>query len=177
MKELFKAASTNGRWGMVIAGPEDYEQKEGFAGINTGISFFGKLIDLGEVNGFKTYRFDPLDPSSQADGGNWFLVMDDAEAMVGAEKIFSKGLQSGRVVTLFALASDFAVVREWGYDRRSSWFVTYVNGKKQDVPDAVLVAAGVVEPPHYEEVKVEVENPTTTNAALAEALRAAGLVK
>lgn len=138
MEELFSAISTNGRWGLVVVGPEGVE-----------FPAQGSLRHVGNVAGMTTYEFLP------GDTGTWVLPAGDVKVHGGATLIARESLQSYQVASLLLLGPQ-AVIEQYGYKQRSSRIVAYINGEVVEIPGTVLAAMGllqadgeiaVVEPP------------------------------
>lgn len=150
MNTIFEARSTNGRWGIAIVGPE-----------GTRLPAQGKLLDLGEVAQVRTFKFIP-DESS----GQWIWAGDDAEVVAGARVVESVSLQSHRRATVIILGPE-AVIRSFGYKRRSETVVAFVNGQEQEIPSHVMASMGLI--PGVD--AVEVEPPPPLEGPMAAAFR------
>ena len=153
LKELFKAISTNGRWGLAVVGKE-------------GITFpaKGKLIHLGEVEGISTYKFE------EDEQGVWILpCAAKMKPVAGATVVEAMGLQSGRAATIVA-GGDFFAVEKFGYKDRDSEILAFSEGQELELPATVMVAMGLL--PAQKKEKVNVEIPPINNA-LAEAFKKA----
>lgn len=150
MNTIFEARSTNGRWGIAVLGPE-----------GTRLPAQGRLMDLGEVAQIRTFRFVPDDSS-----GQWVWAGDDAEVVAGARVVADVGLQSHRRATVIIMGPE-AIIRSYGYKRRSESIVAFVNGQEQEIPAQVLASMGLI--PGVE--AVEVEPPPPLEGPMAAAFR------
>jgi hypothetical protein len=123
--------STNGRWGisLVASGLDEDALKRPIQ---------GTIRHLGNVAGFDTWEVSPCE------SGEWYWLADDVEVVGGAVVLSEMGLQSNGQATLMRLSAE-AVVKSYGYKRRSSRYVALVNGERRDIPDAVLAAMGLVQ--------------------------------
>ena len=126
MKVIFEARSTNGRWGMAIVGPE-----------GTKLPAQGSLASLGTVAGIETYLFTP------SETGTWILAGGDLQPRGGATTVRTMNLQSSSSATILLLGPE-AVIEQYGYKRRSSRYVAYVNGEARDIPASILLAMGII---------------------------------
>jgi len=156
MEEIFKATSTNGRWGvaMVSATPRD----------EISYPIKGRLVYLGKVEGISTYRLD-VDES-----GDWIVVGGDMEPVAGCTLAVDCDLQSSNNVSIL-VGGDFFAYTQYGYKRRSSSVRAFSAGKEVQLPATVMLAMGLIP---CEETPVEVEIPAS-GGALQEALKKAGL--
>lgn len=75
----------------------------------------------------------------------WVLPCGDVTAHGGATVACSRSMQSSDVATVLVLGGE-AVVEHYGYKRRSSRVVAYVDGAEQDIPAPVLLAMGLLKP-------------------------------
>ena len=151
MKEIYSACSTNGRWGLVVVGPD-----------GTSLPAQGSLRHVGRVAGMATYEFIP------GETGTWVVVAGDVKIHGGATVVDSKDLQSSQVATLLLMGHQ-AVIQHYSYKRRGSEIVAYVDGVKTDIPGTVLAAMGLIEATG--EV-VPVEPPPALVGAMASAFAA-----
>lgn len=144
MKELYKAKSQNGRWGLAIAGEEGK--------ICEGIPFFGKLISLGKVSGVDTYRLDK--------GTDCFCILEkDTKAITNSKEIKILDLQGGSFVSLLAInPKGYSLIKVFGYKYRSSWYKCYKDGEEVNIPESVLVAMGLIKAEKEEEISFTFEN-------------------
>ena len=126
MKVIFEARSTNGRWGMAIVGPD-----------GTKLPAQGSLSNIGTVAGIETYQFYPGETKT------WVLAGGDIKAHGGATTVVSRDLQSSQTATIILLGPE-AVIEQYGYKRRSSRYVAYVNGEERDIPASILLAMGII---------------------------------
>lgn len=154
IQEVFKAISTNGRYGIAIVA----EAKVTFPAK-------GALALLGTFEGIKTFKF------TASEEGQWFYVGGDLVPVVGATVVESESLQSGNHATIVA-GGDFFVVKDYGYMRRRSEILAFRNGARIKLPVTVMAAMGLIPAENKPvEVKVpEIESP------IAEALKRAGIV-
>lgn len=153
MKEL-KNTSTNGRWGLTVVVPNEFE----------GFPAKGSLDYLGQIEGHETYQFDP-DPR-----GQWIELVGDAKPLAGCEIVRQEDLQSSNVVTLL-IGGDFYAYKSFGYKRRKVNVVARKDGQSIELPASVLAAMGIIP---AERQKVEAEAPPLNNQ-LKSALEKAGL--
>lgn len=154
IQEVYKAISTNGRYGIAVVA-------------DTKINFpaKGKLTLLGTFEGVKTFKF------TAAEDGQWIYVGGDLVPVVGATVVESKSLQSGNHATIIA-GGDFFVVKDYGYMRRRSEILAFRNGARIKLPVTVMAAMGLIP---VENKPVVVEIPVI-DSPIAEALRKAGIV-
>lgn len=149
MDLIFTIRSVNGRWGIDIVGP-------------TGTIFpaEGNLRHLGYIAGVSTYVFTP------GDTGQWVLPTEDVTVHCGASIVETMGIYSDYYVTVLLLGPE-AVVEH--HDNNRSEIRAYVRGVKQNVPAAVLAAAGLVK---TEGEVIEITPPPPLEGALAAAFKA-----
>ena len=130
MKEIYRATSQNGRWGLALVSegipPEDLRQP-----------VQATITALGTAEGRDVFRLEPTDKPQ------WALVGGDLEPLAGASTVIAQNLQGGDSVTLLLLSRQ-AIVRSYGYKRRSSTITYYEDGEAKDVPASVLLALGVL---------------------------------
>ena len=151
MKEIVRAISTNGRWGMAVVSPEEVR-----------LPCEGSLKDLGSVGQVKTFLFEP------GSTGTWILAADcDVRIHGGASLAYSTDLQSSRSISLLVLGRE-AVVEFIGYKGRSSRIKAFIEGVETDIPGPVLLAMGLLQP---EGEIVEIEPPAPLQGAMAEAFQ------
>lgn len=153
MKELIRKTSQNGRYGVVIVGPD-----------GTKFPAEGKLFSLGKIEGHKTFEFSPEQT------GEWVVVGSDLEPIQGCATIVAQDLQGGQGVAVM-VCGEFAAMRSYGYKRRQENIHCLHNGQWVNVPASVLAAMGVI-PCEREEVKSDIPELSGT---LAAALKAAGI--
>jgi hypothetical protein len=122
--------STNGRWGIALVG--DLTEVELMRPVQ------GTIRHLGTVGGVDTWQITP------GQTGEWYWLTGDVEVVGGAIVLSQMGLQSNGEATLLCL-TDEAVIKTYGYKRRSSRFSALINGEGKDIPDAVLAAMGLVQ--------------------------------
>lgn len=154
IQEVFKAISTNGRYGIAVVA----ETKVTFPAK-------GKLTLLGTFEGVKTYKF------TADEGGQWFYVGGDLVPIAGAVVVDSESLQSGNHATVIA-GGDFFVVKDYGYARRRSEIMAFKDGARIKLPATVMAAMGLIP---AENKPVEIKVPAI-DSPIAEALRKAGIV-
>lgn len=154
IQEVFKAVSTNGRWGLAIVA----EAKVTFPAK-------GRLTLLGTFEGIKTFKF------TADENGQWIYTGGDIVPVTGAVVVDSESLQSGNHATIIA-GGDFFVVKDYGYMRRRSEILAFKDGVRIKLPATVMAAMGLIP---AEEKPVEVEIPEI-DSPIAEALRRAGIV-
>lgn len=161
MKEIYRATSQNGRWGLAL--------------VSEGISPMpytpvrATITALGTAEGHDVFRLEPTDKPQ------WALVGGDLEPLAGASTVIARNLQGGDSVTLLLL-SEQAIVKSYGYKHRSSRITYYEDGEAKAIPASVLLALGVLpEAPIPEPIPApEQFNPTAmepeARGALAKAL-------
>lgn len=167
MKEIYRATSQNGRWGMSLV-------SEGIAEAPRREPVRASITRLGAAEGLDVFRLEPTDRPQ------WALVGGDLEPLAGASTVNAQSLQGGDCVSLLLL-SEQAIVKSYGYKRRSSCITYYEAGIAKPVPASVLLALGLLPgapapeevppPPAFEPAQMEPEQ----RGALAAALAAAGL--
>lgn len=162
MKEICRATSQNGRWGLALV-------SEGLQPGCLRQPVQATITALGNAEGRDVFRLEPTDKPQ------WALVGDDLEPLAGASVVIAQNLQGGDSVTLLLLSRQ-AIVRSYGYKRRSSTITYYEDGEAKNVPASVLLAIGVLpETPIPEPIPApEPFNPTAmepeARGALAKAL-------
>lgn len=156
MKEILRATSTNGRWGLVIV--SDFE-----GDINVPVK--GSLSKLGVIGGMTTYKF-----TENQNADTFIMACGDADMIAGAVVIEKIDLQSSDTIMLIA-GGNFFSIKTYGYKRRSSRIESFSNGNKIDVPATVLAAMGVI---RVDEEPVKIEIPAL-DSPLAAALAKAGI--
>ncbi len=153
-QEVFRAISTNGRWGLAIVA----ETKVVFPAK-------GVLTRLGTFEGLKTFKF------TAAEDGQWIYVGGDLVPVAGAATVESESLQSGNHATIVA-GGEFFVVKDYGYMRRRSEILAFKDGARIKLPATVMAAMGLIP---AENKPVEIKVPAI-ESPIAEALRKAGIV-
>lgn len=123
--EMFRAVSQNGRWGLAVVGPEGAK-----------LPAEGSVEHIGRIGGVETYVFRP------GKTGTWVMTAEDVAVHHGATIIDAQDLQGGKHASLLVLG-PYAVIEHYGYMRRGSWVLAYVNGAKANVPQTVLAAMGL----------------------------------
>ena len=168
MREIYRATSQNGHWGMALVsnGIEERLCRETPVQAN--------VIKLGEAEGHEVFRLEPTSALQ------WAAVFGDAEVISGASMVYGCSLQGNSNVSLILL-SEQALVRVYGYKRRSERIIYFEQGEVRRVPSSVLLALGllgnnaepqlVASPPAFNLGAMAPE----TKSALADALRKAGL--
>ena len=130
MKEIYRATSQNGRWGLALVSegisPEDLRQP-----------VQATITALGTAEGRDVFRLEPTDKPQ------WALVGGDLEPLAGATVVNAQSLQGGDSVTLLLLSRQ-AIVKDYGYKRRSSRIRFFDDGVKKSIPSSVLLALGVL---------------------------------
>ena len=154
MQEVFRAISTNGRYGLAVVA-------------ETKVTFptKGKLTALGTFEGVKTFKFNA------DENGQWVYVGGDLVPIAGAAVVESESLQSGNHATIIA-GGGFFVIKDYGYMRRRSEILAFKDGARVKLPATVMAAMGLIP---AENKPVEVEIPAI-ESPIAEALRKAGIV-
>jgi len=151
MKEVLRATSTNGRWGLAVVAKED-------------VTFpaEGTLSDLGTVAGIRTFQFEP------GATGLWaYPVGSDVKIHGGATEICRIDLQSSACITLLQLGPE-SVLEFYGYKGRSSSILAFIEGIRAEIPEPVLLAMGLIK--GTGEI-VEIEPPAPLQGAMAEAFQ------
>ena len=153
-QEVFKAISTNGRWGLALVAEEktDFPAK-------------GRLTLLGTFEGVKTFKF------TADESGQWFYIGGDLVPIVGAVVVESESLQSGTHATIVA-GGDFFVIKEYGYMHRSSRIIAFKDGCRIKLPVTVMAAMGLL-PTENKPIVVEIPE---IDSPIAEALKRAGVI-
>lgn len=130
MKEIYRATSQNGRWGLALVSegisPEDLRQP-----------VQATITALGTAEGRNVFRVEPTELPQ------WALVGGDLEPLAGASTVNTQSLQGGDSVTLLLL-SERAIVKSYGYKRRSSRIRFFDDGVEKPIPSSVLLALGVL---------------------------------
>ena len=173
MREILRERSQNGRWGVSVVTrdvPEEYLELgygRGTPELIREKGVPGTLTHLGrDGSGSQVYRLD-YDPASQT----WVVAGEDLEVVSGATQVVKTTLQGHRHATLLLAGAD-AVVKSYGYRRRSSSVSLYRRGVKEHVPEAVLLAYGIT--PSTGQIRPTPEVPDLDpriREALAEATR------
>lgn len=132
MEEIYRAISQNGRWGISLV-------SEGFPEIKRRCPdpMQAGIWELGTVNGIKTFRIEPTDKMQ------WVYVSEDTEVLSGGYTPCRMNLQGGRTASLHILSRK-ALVKKYGYKRRSSEIVFFRDGVEVKMPASVLLALGLV---------------------------------
>ena len=152
MKEIFKAVSTNGRWGMAIVGPNEVSRLPAEGGIR----------HIGKIAGIETYVFEPGPTQTWVAGFEKEVVVHG-----GATLVLEMGLQSGASASIVLLGPE-AVVQTYGYRTRSSSVLAFINGVERSIPETVLAAMGLAKTTG--EI-IEVAPPPKLEGALAQAFK------
>lgn len=127
MKEIYSVFSQNGRWGISIVSES----------INDcSVPIRAEIMNLGRTGGQDVFRVE------ETEKPQWVLVCDDAEPILGASLITAMDLQGHRNVTVILIGPK-ALVRYYGYRRRSSRTVYYEDGNPMKIPESVLLAQGM----------------------------------
>lgn len=130
MKEIYRATSQNGRWGLALV-------SEGIEPGGLRQPVRATITALGTTEGRDVFRLEPTDKPQ------WALVGDDLEPLAGASIVIAQNLQGGDSVTLLLL-SERAIIKSYGYKRRSSTITYYEAGEVKAIPASVLLALGVL---------------------------------
>ena len=128
MKEIYSVTSQNGRWGLAVVS-ESIEKMDN--------PVQATATRLGDTEGQSVWRVEATDRPQ------WVMVGGDLEALAGARVLEGMSLQGNSDVTLMLLGPE-AIVRRWGYKRRSSCVCFYSNGERQPIPASVLLALGLI---------------------------------
>lgn len=173
MKEIFRATSQNGRHGIAVVSGDLYQGQGEYFPRHRPVQ--AALHKLGVVEGHTVLSI------TTTDAPQWALILDDAVPLAGASVIAADDLQGGNAVT-FLFLSEQAIVKTFGYARRSSRIRYYERGQEKSIPASVLLALGLLPddtpkpeeippPPAFDIAGMAPE----TKGALADALRKAGL--
>lgn len=94
-----------------------------------------KLLHLGPLRRSGKCSSDKGTPEWHAlsDKPQWALVGDDLEPLAGASIVIAQNLQGGDSVTLLLL-SERAIIKSYGYKRRSSTITYYEDGEAKAIP-------------------------------------------
>lgn len=167
MKEIYRATSQNGRWGMALVS-ERFDECPGREN-----PLRASITSLGEAEGHRVFRLEPTDAPQ------WVVVFGDADVISGASLVFGCSLQGNSDVSL-VLLSEQALVRVYGYKRRSDRIIYFERGEVRAIPASVLLALGllnnntepqpVAPPPAFDLGEVD-----AGKGALAAALAKAGI--
>lgn len=139
MDILYKAVSQNGRWGVEVVSEGyffDGDKSPWTRGSQT-CSLRAEVSRIGEVEGRDVFRAEPTDKDQ------WLVTGDDLIPLVGAEYIKAIDLQGGDSSTLL-MVGEQAIVRSYGYKRRSSQVLFLDHGVETDIPASILLALGVL---------------------------------
>lgn len=142
MDVMLKQVSQNGRWGVEVVsdgysfGDGDVSQSPWTRGQYT-CSLQAEVSKIGEVEGRDVFRAEPTDKDQ------WLVTGDDLEPLMGASMIIDMSLQGGDNITLL-MVGEQAIVRSWGYKRRSSQIVFLDHGVETEIPASILLALGVL---------------------------------
>lgn len=154
MKEIFKELSTNGRWGLAVVGEE-----------GTQFPAEGSVRPVGRAAGIQTFELVP------GNTGTWVLPVSGGGIKIhgGATLVAQEELQSNGVAALLLMGPE-AVIEIYGYKRRSSRVVAFIEGRETDIPAPVLATMGLlqVEPPKA----TEIPPPPPLSGAMATAFAA-----
>ena len=162
MKEIYRATSQNGRWGLALV-------SEGLQPGCLRQPVQATITALGCAEGRDVFRLEPTDLPQ------WALVGDDLEPLAGATVVNTQSLQGGDSVTLLLLSRQ-AIIKSYGYKRRRSTITYYEDGEAKDVPASVLLALGVLPeapipvPEPFDSAAMEPEARGALAKALAKAL-------
>ena len=164
VNKIFEATSTNGRWGVDVFTPSaDFIAHEQSLS-DRHLVLQGHLEDKGKSVKRRVFVFTP-DPNADT----FYLFGDDVVALEAAKTVYTEGLQSNAYVTIIAMGPQ-AIVKEYGYKRRSAETYLYINGRIRD-SGSILVALGLVEAEGAQEVPA----PPEPSTHFAELLRDTGL--
>ena len=164
IQEVFKAVSTNGRYGIAIVAEAVTRDSKTTARTHL-FPAKGKLTLLGTFEGVKTFKF------TADESGQWIYVGGDLVPIAGAVVVDSESLQSGNHATIVA-GGDFFVIKDYGYMRRRSEILAFKDGVRIKLPATVMAAMGLI-PAENKPVVVEIP---TIESPIAEALRKAGII-
>ena len=155
--ESLKLVSQNGQWGIELHVLTDDPNAD------PGSPIEGDLERVGKFGGMETYRLTP-----RKGAGTWhWLTNADVEALDGAS-VVEQSLQGGKSASLVS-ASALAILKTWGYKRRSSSTEVFQSGDFTEATEGQLYAAGILTP-QEEPKKVEPPQPTAMGRALLAAL-------
>lgn len=159
MNIVFREISQNGFRGLEIVSAETEPPARG--------SFLarGSLRALGTTAGVRSFEF-----TASSEATTWVLATrQDVEPVEGATLAAKVDLCGDKYASVLVIGA-LAIIREWGYKRRSSRYVMYREGEAQEVPPSVLLALGLIEP---ESAPEAIAPPPAPSGAFAEALAAA----
>lgn len=149
----YTKSSTNHRWGISLVGD--------LAEVDLMRPVQGTIKHLGTVAGFDTWEVTP------GQTGEWYWLTGDVEVVGGAVVLSQMGLQSNGEANLLRLTAE-AVVKTYGYKRRSSRYSALINGEGKDIPDAVLAAMGLVQGENVRQAE-DLPKPEPLQGAMASA--------
>lgn len=128
MKEIYSVYSQNGRWGVSVV-------SETIKNCSKPIQ--ATVTRVGRTSGMDVYQAEAT-ASPQ-----WLIIRDDADPISGAATIQRCNLQGNRSTTLLLMGPE-AIIRCYGYKRRSSHIEYFKNGVQERIPDSVLLAMGAL---------------------------------
>ena len=149
MKEIYSVYSQNGRWGVSVV-------SETFENLSEPVQ--ATVTRVGRTSGMDVYR------AETTDSPQWLVIRDDAVPISGADIIQRCNLQGNRSTTLLLIGPE-AIIRCYGYKRRSSHIEYFKDGVQKRVPDSVLLAMGAI--PNSEDPEVIPAPPAFNLAELA----------
>jgi len=162
MREIYNVTSQNCRWG--------------FSMVSNTIGTWYDLLDhpsvithLGSVEGKEVYQVEVIDnPKTYT-----FMTEYEAEVVSGATLVECINLQGGNFVSLIQLG-ETAIVRVYGYKRRSNQVLMFHEGRESELASSVLLAMGMIE--SEREIK-EISPLPPFNPVFADLLERMGVTK
>lgn len=145
MNVIYTDRSTNGRWGVDIVSSTYCRGKHPNIGVECILDPDGKPVDfplrgvvtdLGEVDGIRVIRIE-YDPEAQT----WLAF---GELINGGTQVLEMSLQSHRFLSLNVIG-PVAVLRTYGYRRRSSTTFLVKNGQPVELSPSQLLALGLIQ--------------------------------
>lgn len=149
MKEIYSVYSQNGRWGVSVV-------SETLTSCAQPVQ--AKVTRVGRASGMDVYQAEATDDPQ------WLVIRDDADPISGAAMIQRCNLQGNRSTTLMLIGME-AIIRCYGYKRRSSHIEYFKDGVQKRVSDSVLLAMGAI--PNSEDSEVIPAPPAFNLAELA----------
>ena len=148
MKEIYSVYSQNGRWGVSVVSNTVENLSEPVQ---------VTVTRVGRTSGMDVYQVEATDSPQ------WLVIRDDADPISGADIIQRCNLQGNRYTTLLLMGPE-AIIRRYGYKRRSSHIEYFKNGVQERIPDSVLLAMGAL--PNSEDPEEIPAPPAFSLAAL-----------
>lgn len=128
VKTIFKAISVNGRYGLEVVSSGFEEQQK------NSLCLRAKVYDLGSSAGMDILRVEPTDEEQYV-----VIVRNSVKVEKNCRVIKEMNLQGNEDVSVL-LCGEGAIFKEFGYKKRSSWFVSVQDEELKDVPAGEVVA-------------------------------------